>query len=302
MFCKIIDITDKIVTLISGNGDIIKINSYEEICDNEELFKKYGKLIIINGFFDRKVRSYKILVNYNSITDYNKLINISTPKLQKICAKAKVLGLQNKHKEVDGTLIIGDYNSILEGNISTETVEFIGYKPLVKSIDIEYGIGIQIKCKKAIIVNHCVMSNLLLSRTRGIIVVANEYILSHDLMDKHTVEEIFYILSSLMETKLNFDVMQKILIDTTKLKDSEEDLISMTLRLIKNTIKDTTVSKLAILATAMNISESLNFKYSELNNAIVDFNNYLIRYENDMSLTNRIRYQRLRQNYQNIGN
>lgn len=319
MYCKIVDISNNIMTLILSDDTILKVKANEEISDNKELMKKYGEINIINGSFNRRAAYYDIKINILSIAAYKKLENSNNLESQRMCNKAKLLGIENTHRiSDDGILIIGDYNRVLQRSIYAETIRFIGHTMLVKDTDAHIGVKINLVCKKAIIENFCVMGNLLISTSLdSISVIAENYILSHSLMDKYTVDEIFHIFRFMLTSQAgevilrsNFDVMRKILIDTSKIKDNKKELVNRTLRLMHDALFNCEYDnldikigeKLAMLYTAICMHESLDYKFKQLSTAIVDLSNNLIQYENSMQYNNRIRYQRLRQDYQNKGN
>lgn len=316
MYCKIIDISNDKVKLYCDSGIILDVASNKNTNYDLENAKQYGIIKIINGEFDTKACKYKINIDYNTINGYRYLKNLKDEKSQKINTKAKLLGLENTHRvSDDGTLIIGDYNRALQRNLQAETVRFIGSNPLINSNN---NVKPNIICQRAIIENHCVVSNLLIQAFDKINVIAYEYVLSHKLMDKYTVDEIFTIFKFIMTPGLsgasikledNY-YMQKILIDTTKIKEEQKEIIDKTLKLIKDALLhykkddlDYVISiKLATLHTAISIHESYNFSSKQLSTAIDALNFDLSQYESSMQYNNRVRYRRLMKDYKNVNN
>lgn len=85
-------------------------------------------------------------------------------------------------------LYLSDYARVYLGDIKADTITFTGGKRLIS----KKHLNTYIDCQKAIILNKCVMKNII--GWRGVILRAKEIELNHDYIDENTVYEVYSIL------------------------------------------------------------------------------------------------------------
>lgn len=187
--CIKIDRPNKKYLLKDGNGLEMWVTE-KQLC----IAGLESKIVIINLDsnleFKVDIDKYGLLSSddehdTNASTIHNKSLimgtapNINKTRYKKVCIEG---GDYNQ-------LYLSDYARILLGDIQVNTVTFTGGKELSS---ISKWHSTYIDCNKAIILNKCIMRNII--GRGGVIIRANEIELNHDYIDENTVYEVYSIL------------------------------------------------------------------------------------------------------------
>lgn len=252
-------------------GDILKVSRNTS---------EYNVINIEDSFGGRMVMHP---INRQSIWRYKIFNDLSSTRSDKVYEKAMLLGMAFKSPLERGhydKLIITDKNNIIQGDISADTIYFIGDNDLdwdttPKSVNKR----IQIKCNTAIIDNICVYGYLVTSQTENIeLVIKDKAIISHKFTSLNTVDETFCIfkeacgIDTQKDTYVGMHNIRKVLmVDLKKMEikfniDAHDVAVRMrhiTLNEIdkidfKNRHKYSVATLTALLQTILSMYESTN--------------------------------------------